>query len=177
MRGFFVLPLAASLERFPIITNQILRWIPKILQMSESRRTTDCEDRMPGAYSADLRERVVCAVNAGKSRRDASAVFKVSVSSAIRWAQRYKQTGGWQAKPTGGDRRSQAIEAHKDWLLALIAKEPGLALMEIRGRLAADKTFAASVSALWRFFDRHGVTFEKNAARGRTGPRRRPGIA
>jgi transposase len=54
---------------------------------------------MPGAYSGDLRERVVGAVNAGTSRRGASAVFKVSVSTAIRWAQRFGETGGWQAKP------------------------------------------------------------------------------
>ena len=67
---------------------------------------------MPGAYSADLRERVVDAVSAGRSRRGASAAVKVSVSSAIRWAQRFNETGSWQAKPTGGDRRSQAIEAH-----------------------------------------------------------------
>jgi transposase len=102
-----------------------------------------------------------------------SCESRVSVSSAIRWAQRFQETGGWQAKPTGGDRRSRAIEAHKDWLLALIAQQPDLTLMEIRGRLAADKTFAASVSALWRFFDRHGISFKKNAARRRTGPRRR----
>src|ERR1700712_4721656 len=116
---------------------------------------------MPGAYSADLRERVVDAVNAGRSRRGAGAVFKVSVSSAIRWAQRFKEPGSWQAKRTGGDRRSRAIEAHKDWLLALVAKEPDLTLMEIRGRMAADRTFAASVSALWQFFDRHGISFKK----------------
>jgi transposase len=91
--------------------------------------------------------------------------------------QRFEQTGGWQAKPIGGDRRSRAIEAHKDWLLGLIASEPDLTLMEIRGRLAADKTFAASVSALWRFFDRHGISFKKNAARCRTGPRRRQSSA
>jgi len=116
---------------------------------------------MPGAYSADLRERVVGAVNTGTSRRGASAVFKISVGSAIRWTRRFQQTGSWQAKPTGGDRRSHAIEAHKDWLLALVAKEPDLTLMEIRGRLVADKNFATSVSALWRFFDRHAISFKK----------------
>jgi transposase len=88
-------------------------------------------------------------------------MFKISVSTAIRWAQRFQETGGWQAKPTGGDRRSRAIEAHKDWLLALVAREPDLTLMEIRGRLAVDKAFAASVSTLWRFFDRHGITYKK----------------
>ena len=75
---------------------------------------------MPGSYSADLRERVVEAVNAGTSRRRASTVFKVGVSTAIRWAQRFKVTGSFQAKPSGGDLRSRAIEAHKDWLLALV---------------------------------------------------------
>src|ERR1700761_8192058 len=128
---------------------------------------------MPGAYSADLRERVIGAVNAGRSRRSASTAFKVSASSAIRWAQRYQEKGRWPAKPSWGDRGSRAIEAHKDWLLALVAKQLDLTLMEIRGRLSADKTFAASVSALWRFFDRHGISFKKNAARRRTGPRRR----
>lgn len=116
---------------------------------------------MPGAYSADLRERVVGSVTAGASRRAASAVFKVSVSSAIRWAQRFEQTGDWQAKPTGGDRRSRAIEAHKDWLLALIASEPDLTLSEIRGRLAVHKSFATSLSALWRLFARHRISLKK----------------
>ena len=132
---------------------------------------------MPGTYSADLRERVVAAVNAGTSCRSASALFKISVSTAIRWVQRFQQTGGWQAKPTGGDRRSRAIEAHKDWLLTLVANEPDLTLLEIRDRLAADKSLATSVSALWRFFERHRISYKKNTIRRRTGPRRRQGGA
>jgi transposase len=116
---------------------------------------------MPGAYSADLRERVVEAVNAGASRRGTSSLFRVSVSAAIRWAQRFAETGELRAKSTGGDRRSRAIEAHGDWLLALVVSEPDLTLSEIRSRLAADKSFAASISALWRFFDRHEISFKK----------------
>jgi transposase len=38
---------------------------------------------MPGAYSADLRERVVETVAAGTSRRGASAMFKISVSVCL----------------------------------------------------------------------------------------------
>jgi hypothetical protein len=49
---------------------------------------------MPGAHSADLRERVVSAVNAGTSRRGASAVFKVSVSTVIRWGSIAPVTAG-----------------------------------------------------------------------------------
>ena len=128
---------------------------------------------MAGAYSADLRERVVAAVNDGMSRRAAGRLFKVSASSAIRWMQSVSEHGTCEAKPTGGDVRSQAIEAHKDWLLSLVAQEPDLTLEEIRARLAVEQSFKASVSMLWRFFRRHRVSFKKNAARRRTGSLRR----
>src|SRR5260370_8107468 len=99
-------------------------------------------ERMPGAYSADLRERVVGSVNAGTSCRGARAVFKVSVSTAIPWAHPFHQTRDCQAKPTGGDRRSRAIEAHTDWLLALAAKEPARPQIENPARFATHKPFA-----------------------------------
>jgi transposase len=126
---------------------------------------------MPAPYSADLRERVVEAVNSGLSRRRASARFKVSVSSAIRWVSDFRRTGSCQARLIGGDRRSAAVEAHKDWLLAAVSAEPDLTLEELRARLAAEKALASSVSALWRFFARHGISFKKKPARRRTGSR------
>lgn len=132
---------------------------------------------MPGSYSVDLRERVVDAVNKGTSRRRASTVFRIGASTAVRWAQRFKATGSVEAKPSGGDLRSRAIEAHKDWLLELVAEKPDLTLEDIRGRLAAEKTFAASVSVLWRFFRRHRVSFKKKPARGGAGQRRCQGSA
>ncbi len=116
---------------------------------------------MTAAYSSDLRERVVAAVGAGASRRSVGRVFKVSASSAVRWAQRFKHTGSCSAKPKGGDVRSRGIEAHKDWLLALVAEEPDLILEEIRGRLAVERSCKASVSTVWRFFKRHRISFTK----------------
>jgi transposase len=110
------------------------------------------------------------------SRRKAAVMFKVSASVAVRWLQRVSETGSCQAKPTGGDKRSQGIEAHQAWLLSQIAEEPDLTLEEIRGRLAAEHSFKASVSMLWRFFRRHGVSFKKNCTPpnriGPTWPRR-----
>jgi len=58
--------------------------------------------------SDDLRIRVVSEVEKGCSRRAAAARFGVSVSSAIRWVQGFRQTGSAEAKPQGGDRRSKA---------------------------------------------------------------------
>ena len=40
---------------------------------------------MPKAYSRDLRERVITAVETGASRREAAERFEVSVASAVKW--------------------------------------------------------------------------------------------
>jgi hypothetical protein len=37
-------------------------------------------------------------------------------------------------------------------------------LEEIRGRLLAAKSFKASVSVVWRFFRRHGISFKPKFA-------------
>ncbi len=64
---------------------------------------------MGRCLSEDLRTRVVDAVADGSSRRAAAARFGVSVASAIRWADAADKTGSAEAKPQGGDRRSQRI--------------------------------------------------------------------
>ena len=49
---------------------------------------------MAKAYSQDLRDRVIEAVEGeGMSRRGAAARFGISESSAIKWVQRYRLTG------------------------------------------------------------------------------------
>jgi hypothetical protein len=48
---------------------------------------------MPKPCSLDLRERVLETVEAGASRREAAERFEVSASSAIKWLQRWHETG------------------------------------------------------------------------------------
>jgi transposase len=116
---------------------------------------------MPAAYSLDLRERVVDTVEEGASRRGAAGVFKVSVSTAIRWTKRLTATGSCAPLPSGGDHRSKAVEQHNDWLLTLVGEEPDATLAEIQTRLADTHGLKKSQSCLWRFFRRHDVTFKK----------------
>jgi transposase len=127
------------------------------------------------AVSDDLRERVVEAVVlGGLSRNQAGARFKVSIASAVRWVKRFQTTGEISPAPSGGDRRSGRIEAHHDYLLGLVRRSPDLTLLEIQERLIANCGERFAVSVLWRFFDRHEITFKKNGAcRGAT-TRRRP---
>jgi transposase-like protein len=72
------------------------------------------------ALSDDLRTRVVEAViERGLSRNAAAERFGVSVASAVRWVKRFETTGEIYPARTGGDRRSDRIEAHRDYLLGL----------------------------------------------------------
>jgi transposase len=123
---------------------------------------------MGKARSEDLRQRVVAAVVAGASRRQAAARFQVGVASAIRWVAMFKQTGGVSQRPRGGKPRSP-LEPHTGWLLALVAAEPDLTLMEIVERLAGGPGVKVTEISVRRFFKRHAISFKKNAARRRAG--------
>jgi transposase len=115
------------------------------------------------ALSDDLRKRVIEAVaQGGMSRNAAAKRFGVSIASAVRWMQRFDATGQMSAAPTGGDRRSARIEAHRDYLLGLILRQPDLTLLEMQDRLLANGGERFSSSVLWRFFDRHQITFKKS---------------
>ena len=114
------------------------------------------------ALSDDLRERVVKAVvDEGLSRNAAARRFGVGIASAVRWVARFKAKGEISPAPTGGDRRSSRIEAHRDYLLGLIRRQPDVTLLEIQQRLIANCGERFSSSVIWRFFDRHKITFKK----------------
>jgi transposase len=125
---------------------------------------------MPKPYSVDLRERVVTAITEGKTRHAAAAQFKVSVSSAVRWMQRWEATGTVAAKPTGGS--TSPLEQHEADLRAVVEEQPDLTLDELCVVLSQRKIVTSRVS-LHRFFERHELSFKKNPARQRTGARRR----
>lgn len=120
---------------------------------------------MAKGYSKDLRVRVVSMVESGESAREAGRVLGVGASTAIRWIERWTRTGSVEAKPGAGHCRSP-LELHRQWLLNLVAAEPDLTLEEISTRLRCEKKLKSGTSSIWRFYERHQITFKKNAARG-----------
>jgi transposase len=118
---------------------------------------------MPRPCSLDLRMRVLREVEAGASRREAAECVEVSASSAIKWMQRLNETGSIAAKPSGGS--ISPLEAHADVLLALIAEQPDLTLDEIVA-VMRKRRIAGSRSAVWRFFERHNISFKKTISDG-----------
>ena len=114
-----------------------------------------------GPLSVDLRKRVVSAVGEeGMSCRAAARRFGISFASAIRWVAALRERGSYAPLPMGGDTRSQRVEAHTDYLLRLHRREPDLTLAEICARLERTRGEKVSPSMIWRFFDRHDITFK-----------------
>lgn len=122
---------------------------------------------MPRSYSADLRERVIDAVEAGASRREAAERLDVSVSSAIRWLQTWRKEGLCTPKPRGGSR--SALEDYAEEILALVNEQPDWTLDELIVAMQK-RRISGSRSALWRFFERHDISFKKKPASSRAKP-------
>jgi len=122
---------------------------------------------MGRAYSLDLRERVVLAVVGGASCRAVAATFKVSVSSVVKWSQRYRATGSAAARPLGGH-RPYVLASERGWLLKRIAEQSDVTLRALLAELAR-RGIRVSYYAVWHFFEHEGISFKKKPARQRAG--------
>lgn len=123
---------------------------------------------MAKPLSEDLRIRIVRAVEQeGMSRRAAATRFGVSASSAIRVLCDWRENGKTAAKGPGGDRRSARIEAYRDAIMGAVEAKRDLTLVEIAHMLETEFGERFAPSSVWRFFDRHDISFKKNRARSR----------
>ena len=120
---------------------------------------------MPKSYSADLRERVIETVASGASRHEAAELFGVAVSTVVKWWQYWCDTGGTAPKPRGGS--TSPLEEHTTLILGLVKEQPDSTFMELLAALRK-RRIRSSRSALWRFFERHNITFKKKPAGSRT---------
>ena len=125
---------------------------------------------MTGPLSNDLRKRVVAAVLGGESCRSAASRFGVSVSSAVKWSQRYRRTGSVTPSQMGGHRK-RMLEPHRAFILERIKQTPHLTLHGLKDELAA-RGVRVSHNTVGLFLRREGQRFKKNAVRPCAGPRR-----
>ena len=123
------------------------------------------------AYSQDLRDRVLSALERGERPTAIADRFEVSRVWVYQVRNRLTQTGRRSSLPIGGHRRSRlaGVEATlRAWL-----KETGdLTLAELCTRLAAHG-IAIKVPALWHQLDKLKLTFKKNPERQRARSHRR----
>ncbi len=81
------------------------------------------------AYSEDLRERVVEAVDAGKGKDEVAATFRVSVPSINRWLRLRRETHKLEPKPVPG-RPSIKGKALDEGLVEQLREHPDATIAE-----------------------------------------------
>jgi transposase len=124
---------------------------------------------MPKPYSQDLRVRIVAAVEGGASRREVAELYGISPSVVVIWMQRWNATGSIEAKQSGGS--VSPLDEHAEFLLGLIVEQPDMTLDEIVAAMSR-AGIEGSRTAVWRFYERHGISFKKNFVRSRAKTRR-----
>jgi transposase len=93
---------------------------------------------MAGAYSTDLRSRVLAVVEAGESPETAARRFAVGRSTAYRWAAAARDEGRRVAKRMGGGPPPAIRGEAEAALRRMLERENHLTLAECRDRLAAE---------------------------------------
>ena len=115
---------------------------------------------MARALSIDLRHRVLRAMREGATTHAAAERFGIAIATAVRWRAQ-DRSGRSDPLPMGGDRRSGRIEAQAEFLRGLIDGKDDITLYEMQRRLAEERGLKVGIGTLWRFFDRHGLTWKK----------------
>jgi transposase len=124
------------------------------------------------AYSSDLRERIVRAVDQGRSQREAARLFGVGVSSVKRYLQQRARTGRLDRRPIpGGPRR---IGGEQEAVLrARVEAAPEATLAEHCAWWEAQQGQRVSGPTMWRALRRLEWTRKKGRWVPASGTRRR----
>ncbi len=113
------------------------------------------------AYSTDLRERVVRAVESGRPQREVARLFSVGVNTVKRYLLLQQRTGALGRRPIpGGPRRIRRDQ--EAVLLARLQAAPDATLAEHCAWWAEHQGQSVSVATMWRASRRLGWTHKKS---------------
>ena len=118
-----------------------------------------------------LRSRIIDAVKAGASAREAARRFAVSPSCSINLVRRWRETGSIAPGQVGGQKKRK-LAGREEWLHAVMALEPDITLAELRKRLSGEGV-EISLQAINTTLQALGYSYKKNATGSGTGSRRR----
>jgi transposase len=123
------------------------------------------------SYSADLRSRVLTAIDGGGSAKGVARLFQVSVSYIYKALARREATGETEARPQR-NRQSLKLGAHHAAIAAEVARRPDVTLAELRAWLLEHHQVAASLGLMHNTLVRLGLTRKKRPGgpKSRTGP-------
>jgi transposase len=112
------------------------------------------------AYSQDLRDRVLRALERGERPVDIARRLEVSRIWVYQVKSRFKTSGERCSRPIGGHRVSRLAPAEQE-VRAWIKKQPDLTLAELGERLRQEKGIELKIPALWHQLNKWGLSFKK----------------
>ena len=110
-------------------------------------------------YSIDLRERVISAVQSGMSCHQSAAQFRVAVSTAVKWVQRFRAIGSAAPEQIGGYQPKGIRGEHRDWLLERCRTRD----FTLRGLIVelAERGLKVGYRSVWTFVHAEGLSYKK----------------
>lgn len=111
--------------------------------------------------SADFRERLVGACDAGLPASEAARLFRVDLSTVYRWRRRARRGESLVEKPRSG-RPPKLDPARYPELRTVVLAQPDATLPEHAARLAATTGIRLSPSHLSRLLRRLGLSLKKS---------------
>jgi transposase-like protein len=118
---------------------------------------------MPSALSVDLRERVIAAIEAGASQRQAAKRFGIAAASAIRWHDHFRQEGRIAPKASGEARQPSRRTLIGSWRCAKRTRTSSCGSCVMRWPSTA---FAQARAACGAFSPGTGSPVKRGRARG-----------
>lgn len=114
------------------------------------------------AYSQDLREKVMAAVQADKqSNRAIAELFGISESTIEKWSRRWRETGSVAAKPHGGG-PARVLAPHAARIRQLIEAQPDISHAELCQQIEAETGAHANTSMMVREVQRLNLPRKKS---------------
>jgi transposase len=105
---------------------------------------------MGRAFSQDLRERVIKAMESGKyGRHEVAEKLEVSVWYVDVVMKRLRETGNREAKPWNGG-QERVLKSHREWIRKRVEETPDITLEELCIAIKKDKQVKANHSMMCR---------------------------
>ena len=123
------------------------------------------------AYSLDLRERIVDAIERGLGiRSEVANMFGVHESFVYKLLRQKRQRGDLAPLPHGGGAEAKLNEDQLLLLADLVAKSPDATLERLRDQIKKQARVEVSVPTIWRALDALGLSRKKVRSGRRSGP-------
>lgn len=124
------------------------------------------------AYSDDLRERVIKAVEAGgQSLSQIAETFQVGTTTVDNWMRRRRETGSTAALPWAGGKK-RVLATCEDCIRAAVRSKPDISLAELCEQVAKETKVVANASMMSRELARLKLPVKKRVSTTASGTRR-----